>query len=137
MTIGQADPAAYRRNVNTASWDIQLLHPESLDSISKMLASIHLPQAIASGVFLGEIIAPLMVILGILFASRRAAHLWEYGVRAYTGAPCTVIHPDGKRWLGIGVARILLIFRSCGIISRQRPSGAKAGLRNTRNDDEK
>jgi putative oxidoreductase len=42
----------------------KLLHPESLNSISKMLAAINLPQPIAYGVFLGEIIAPLMVILG-------------------------------------------------------------------------
>jgi putative oxidoreductase len=42
----------------------KLLHPESLDSISKMLTVIHLPQAIAYGVFVGEVIAPLMVVLG-------------------------------------------------------------------------
>ena len=43
----------------------KLLHPESLDSISKMLAAIHLPRPIAYGVFVGEVIAPLMVILGL------------------------------------------------------------------------
>jgi len=42
----------------------KLLHPDSLDGIRKMLAAINLPQAVAYGVFLGEVIAPLMVILG-------------------------------------------------------------------------
>ena len=43
----------------------KLLHPESLDSIRKMLAVINLPQALAYGVFIGEVIAPIMVILGL------------------------------------------------------------------------
>lgn len=42
----------------------KLLHPGSLDSISKMLASIDLPHAFAYGVFIGEVIAPIMVIVG-------------------------------------------------------------------------
>lgn len=42
----------------------KILHPESLDSISKMLATINLPRPLAYGVFLGEVIAPLMVIVG-------------------------------------------------------------------------
>ncbi len=42
----------------------KLLHPGSLDSISKMLASLDLPQAFAYGVFIGEVIAPIMVIVG-------------------------------------------------------------------------
>ncbi|SEL26754.1 DoxX family protein [Nitrosovibrio tenuis] len=42
----------------------KLLHPESLGSISKMLAGINLPPSLAYGVFLGEVVAPLMVILG-------------------------------------------------------------------------
>ena len=44
----------------------KILHPNSLDFISKQLASIDLPQALAYGVYLGEVIAPLMIILGIL-----------------------------------------------------------------------
>lgn len=42
----------------------KILHPASLDFISKQLASINLPAALAYGVYLGEVIAPLMVILG-------------------------------------------------------------------------
>ena len=44
----------------------KILHPNSLDFISKQLVSIDLPQALAYGVYLGEVIAPLMIILGIL-----------------------------------------------------------------------
>lgn len=43
----------------------KMLHLESLDSIRKMLASINFPTAVAYGVFLGEVIGPLMIILGI------------------------------------------------------------------------
>lgn len=42
----------------------KILHPASLDFISKQLASINLPTALAYGVYVGEVIAPLMVILG-------------------------------------------------------------------------
>ncbi|HEX8873864.1 MAG TPA: DoxX family protein [Nitrosospira sp.] len=42
----------------------KLLHPESLESISKMLAAINLPQPVAYGVLVGEVIAPMMVIVG-------------------------------------------------------------------------
>ena len=51
----------------------KLLHPESLDGIRKMLAAINLPHALAFGVFLGEVIGPLMVIVG--FYSRLGALL--------------------------------------------------------------
>ncbi|HVW66051.1 MAG TPA: DoxX family protein [Nitrosospira sp.] len=43
----------------------KMLHLESLDSIRKMLAGANLPAILAYGVFLGEVIAPLMIILGI------------------------------------------------------------------------
>ncbi len=43
----------------------KILHPNSLDFIRKQLVSIDLPQALAYGVYLGEVIAPLMIILGI------------------------------------------------------------------------
>src|ERR1044071_4860473 len=43
----------------------KIFHPSSLDFISKQLASINLPQALAYGVYLGEVIAPLMIILGV------------------------------------------------------------------------
>ena len=43
----------------------KILHPNSLDFISKQLVSIDLPQALAYGVYLGEVIAPLMIVLGI------------------------------------------------------------------------
>lgn len=43
----------------------KILNPGSLDFISKQLASINLPQALAYGVYVGEVIAPLMIILGI------------------------------------------------------------------------
>ena len=49
----------------------KLLHPESLEGIRKMLAAINLPQALAYGVFLGEVVGPLMVIVG--FYSRLGA----------------------------------------------------------------
>jgi putative oxidoreductase len=43
----------------------KILHPSSIDFISKQLASIDLPQALAYGVYLGEVIAPIMIILGV------------------------------------------------------------------------
>lgn len=43
----------------------KILNPSSLDFISKKIASFDLPQALAYGVYLGELIAPLMIILGI------------------------------------------------------------------------
>jgi len=51
----------------------KILHPSSLDFISKQLASMDLPQALAYGVYLGEVIAPIMIILG--FFSRFGALL--------------------------------------------------------------
>lgn len=43
----------------------KILNPASLDFIGKQLAGMNLPQALAYGVYLGEVIAPLMIILGI------------------------------------------------------------------------
>ena len=43
----------------------KILNPASLDFIATQLASISLPQVLAYGVYLGEVIAPLMIILGI------------------------------------------------------------------------
>lgn len=43
----------------------KILHLGSLDFIGKQLASIGLPQALAYGVYLGEVIAPIMIILGV------------------------------------------------------------------------
>jgi putative oxidoreductase len=43
----------------------KLLNPGSLKYIGSQLAGIGLPQFIAYGVFLGEVVAPLMVILGV------------------------------------------------------------------------
>lgn len=43
----------------------KILNPGSLDFISKQLAGINLPTALAYGVYVGEVIAPLMIILGI------------------------------------------------------------------------
>lgn len=43
----------------------KLLNPASLDFISVQLTGTNLPQALAYGVYLGEVIAPLMIILGI------------------------------------------------------------------------
>ena len=43
----------------------KLLHPGSLDFISGALTGNGLPGIIAYGVYVGEIIAPLMIILGI------------------------------------------------------------------------
>lgn len=42
----------------------KLLHPASLDFISGMLSSNSLPGFLAYGVYIGEIVAPLMVIAG-------------------------------------------------------------------------
>ena len=42
----------------------KIMHPASLDFISGMLASNSLPGILAYGVYLGEIVAPLMVIVG-------------------------------------------------------------------------
>ncbi|MGB5306169.1 MAG: DoxX family protein [Gammaproteobacteria bacterium] len=44
----------------------KLLHPGSLNFIGSKLAGAGLPEIIAWGVYAGEIIAPLMIILGIL-----------------------------------------------------------------------
>ena len=43
----------------------KIFNPNSLDFISKQLASVDLPQGLAYGVYLGEVIAPLMIILGV------------------------------------------------------------------------
>lgn len=43
----------------------KIIHPSSLDFIGKQLAGLDLPQVLAYGVYLGEVIAPLMIILGI------------------------------------------------------------------------
>ena len=43
----------------------KILNPGYLDSISKQLASIGLPTAIAYGVYFGEVLASLMIILGV------------------------------------------------------------------------
>ena len=42
----------------------KIMHPGSLDFISGMLASNNLPGVLAYGVYIGEVIAPLMVIVG-------------------------------------------------------------------------
>ena len=43
----------------------KILHPDSLDFISKQLAGINLPPALVYGVYVGEVVAPLMIILGV------------------------------------------------------------------------
>jgi putative oxidoreductase len=43
----------------------KLLNPESLGFIRSMLEAADLPAALAYGVYVGEVIAPLMIILGI------------------------------------------------------------------------
>jgi putative oxidoreductase len=43
----------------------KILNPGYLDSIGKQLASIGLPIAVAYGVYFGEVLAPLMIILGV------------------------------------------------------------------------
>jgi putative oxidoreductase len=42
----------------------KILHPGSLDFIGGMLAGYGLPSILAYGVYLGEVVAPLMVIAG-------------------------------------------------------------------------
>ncbi len=42
----------------------KILHPDSLDFISGMLSGYDLPTMIAYGVYIGEIVGPLMVIAG-------------------------------------------------------------------------
>jgi putative oxidoreductase len=44
----------------------KLLHPGSVDFIGSKLVGLGLPEALAWGVYVGEIIAPLMIILGIM-----------------------------------------------------------------------
>jgi putative oxidoreductase len=41
-----------------------IMHPESLDFIGGNLSNIGLPSVIAYGVYVGEVIAPLMIITG-------------------------------------------------------------------------
>jgi len=43
----------------------KILHPDSLGFIRSMLEGAGLPGALAYGVYVGEVIAPLMIILGI------------------------------------------------------------------------
>ena len=42
----------------------KVIHPESLDFISGMLNGVSLPTFLAYGVYIGEVVAPLMVIVG-------------------------------------------------------------------------
>jgi putative oxidoreductase len=42
----------------------KVVHPDSLGFIRSMLQGANLPEALAYGVYVGEIIAPLMIILG-------------------------------------------------------------------------
>jgi len=42
----------------------KLMHPGSLDFIAGMLAGFGLPELLAYGVYIGEVVAPLMVIFG-------------------------------------------------------------------------
>jgi putative oxidoreductase len=42
----------------------KIMHPASLDFISGMLSSNNLPALLAYGVYIGEVLAPLMVIVG-------------------------------------------------------------------------
>lgn len=44
----------------------KILHPGSLDFIGGLLTSAGLPSALAYAVYVGEVIAPLMIIFGIL-----------------------------------------------------------------------
>lgn len=44
----------------------KLAHPGSVDFIGSKLVSLGLPEVLAWGVYVGEIIAPLMIILGIM-----------------------------------------------------------------------
>jgi putative oxidoreductase len=44
----------------------KLLHPGTLDFIGGRLAGIGLPEFAVYGVFVGEVVAPLMILLGIL-----------------------------------------------------------------------
>lgn len=43
----------------------KVLHPDSLGFIRSMLEGAGLPDALAYGVYVGEIIAPLMIVLGV------------------------------------------------------------------------
>ena len=43
----------------------KIMHPGSLDFIGSSLSSMGMPSVIAYGVFVGEIVAPLMIIFGL------------------------------------------------------------------------
>lgn len=43
----------------------KLLHPGSLEFINSQLTQLGLPTALAYGVYVGEVLAPLMIILGV------------------------------------------------------------------------
>jgi len=43
----------------------KMMHPESLDFIGKSLTDVGLPLEMAYGVYVGEVLGPLMIILGI------------------------------------------------------------------------
>lgn len=51
----------------------KVLHPESLGFISGMLANYGLPSFVGWGVYIGEVVAPIMIILG--FHTRTGALL--------------------------------------------------------------
>ena len=42
----------------------KIIHPDSLNFISGMLTANHLPAILVYGVYIGEVVAPLMVIVG-------------------------------------------------------------------------
>jgi putative oxidoreductase len=42
----------------------KIMHPAALDFIRGMLTANHLPAVVAYGVYIGEVVAPLMVIVG-------------------------------------------------------------------------
>ena len=66
----------------------KIMHPGSLDFIGGMLAGYGLPSVLAYGVYVGEVVAPLMVIVGYkarLGALLMAINMLFATVLAHTG----------------------------------------------------
>jgi len=91
----------------------KIMHPGSLDFIAGMLAGFGLPVLLAYGVYIGEVIAPLMVIVG--FKARIGGLIMVLNMLfalllAHTG---DFFQPVGTRWLDDRVADVLPVVCAC------------------------
>ena len=106
----------------------KVLNPESLDSIRSMLTAISLPESLAYGVYLGEVLGGLMVTLGVY--SRIGGMLivgnMLFAIALAHGAQIFTLTNMGG-WAS-RVAGIFPFLRACNHVSWQWPAGFEAGL---------